>query len=188
MKHLKVWAVLGEDAGLGLAAVKYLISKDQIVIALSEGASPHPFFEEPLANLFLIDISKVGMPAVNNILQSIGAQYGAIDFIINNGNYNIFRDAQTMTVKEVQWAITKEIDRSIEMIQILLPYLSRDPKGRLINVPPQLCLVSVADRKVADNLGAAMELFLGALQIKLQALDCTLIFLKPNDRLTDLSI
>lgn len=185
MKHIKVWAVLGEDGGLGLAAIKYLISKKQIVIVLTDiNRTRHPFFGSTYPNLFFVNKRHSNDLAVRIMLKRIKLRYGAVDCIINNGNFRIFDNAELQTREELMESLSRAVDRTENLISTLSPYLRREPKASLINIPPQLCLATIKDPQAAQRLSAAMTSFLGLLELRLRVLDCELSFLHPDTGLT----
>ncbi|WP_158798791.1 SDR family NAD(P)-dependent oxidoreductase [Pedobacter sp. L105] len=187
MKRSKVWVVLGAAEGLGYAAVKYLTANRQTVIAVADTCNAI-FFDCCSEHLYLIhpDISdKVELTAA---FKTAGINYGSIDYIINNGNYRLFHNAQLKTDQEVEKTIQSGAISTIDLITGMLPYLRKKPQGNIINIPPQLCLASVPDPLIALNLAAAMELFLKRLHQGLQTLDCGLKFLEPGERLTGFKV
>jgi hypothetical protein len=105
----------------------------------------------------------------------MAARCGAVDFIINNSNYGLFSQKQP--------DITGSIATTMALLKGLTPYLRREPKGSIINIPPQLCLATLADPLEGDKLLQAMELFLNQLHRELLTLDCHLRFLEPGERL-----
>ena len=85
MKSEKNWLIAGASFGLGLAAVKYLLSRKQIVIALVRDAKS--FKTELIANplLEVIILDPASEAEVTWMCEKIGAKYGLIDKLINNG-------------------------------------------------------------------------------------------------------
>ncbi len=172
MKSTKLWVVLGAADGLGFAAVKYLVSTDQVVIAFTnQQSSQQPFFQHPPANLQVIDTDLSRIIPIKKALKTATASYGAIDHIINNADYNLFTDSKI--------TIPTNNTPTFKLIKALLPFLHKGPKGSLINLPPQLCLATIPDKNHADRLSSAMETYLENWHKELQDLDCRLTFLQP---------
>ena len=186
MNNSKVWLVMGAGDGLGAVAVKYLVAKKQIVVALiiNDGTF-HPFYEHEAENLHTITVEAFDIIAVKKILENITAKYGWIDFIINNSNYQLFNRLKDKEYSQIKEEIPANISATIGMIKTLLPYLNQEPMGHIINIPPQLCLATLPGRSDAELLSLSMDLFLKNLHNELQNLDCKLSFLNPGERLQE---
>ena len=186
MDKSKVWLVIGAGDGLGATAIKYLVAKKQIVVALiiNDGTF-HPFYEHEAENLHTITVEAFDIIAVKKILENITAKYGWIDFIINNSNYQLFNRLKDKEYSQIKEEIPANISATIGMIKTLLPYLNQEPMGHIINIPPQLCLATLPGRSDAELLSLSMDLFLKNLHNELQNLDCKLSFLNPGERLQE---
>jgi len=90
-----------------------------------------------------------------------------------------------MEYVQIKDEIPANISATIGMIKTLLPYLNREPMGRIINVPPQFCLAMLPDGSDAELLSLFMELFLRNLYSELSNLDCKISFLNPDERLQE---
>jgi len=90
VKTGKKWLVAGASHGLGLAAVKYLLTKGQRVISLV-GDTRH-FSVELLANtqLEIIVLNPACENEVLRMCENIGAKYGRIDKMVNNAGATSF--------------------------------------------------------------------------------------------------
>ncbi|GLU55229.1 hypothetical protein Dfri01_46900 [Dyadobacter frigoris] len=189
MNNPKVWAVLGAMDGLGSAAIKYLVTSRQIVIAFVNKDFPgNTLFDKEPENLYIIPLEAVSEKKIKNALTALISKYGAIDFIINNSNYKLFNDSIAMTSEEIESVISTDVSITITLLKAIIPYLRKEPKGSLINIPPQLCLAIVADKTAAERLACAMEYFLKTLQVELMDLDCNLSFLQPGERFANFAM
>ena len=180
MKTSKVWLIVGAKHGLGPAAIKYLLSKKQVVVALLINENtPHLFFENTPSNLHVINIDTTDTVELDIVLKN---GIGQIDYIINNSNYQLFHNAEYKTFTEIRDEAIKSIADTITLIRSLLPYLRKKTKGRLINIPPQLCLATLPGNADAVVLSSSMEFFLNELHQELKALNYPLTFLEPGER------
>jgi len=186
MNNSKVWLVIGAGDGLGATAIKYLVAKKQIVVALIINYDALPeFYDHEPENLYTINMDAFDILAIKEILGKIVTQYGWIDFIINNSNYQLFNRLKDEEYTRIKEEIPANISATIRMIKTLLPYLNKEPMGHIINVPPELCLATVPGRSDAELLSLSMDLFLKNLHNELQNLDCKLSFLNPGERLQE---
>jgi NADP-dependent 3-hydroxy acid dehydrogenase YdfG len=181
MKKANVWLILGGSEGLGFAAVKYLAANRQSVIAvMDEAKSAHcP------DNLSVISSNTQNLP---NAIKALGFEHGSIDYIINNSNYKLFDQFTPGFEQHIETAVDAGLENTKAIMDSLLPFLRKYPRGNVINVPPQLCLMSVPEPAVADKLAGAMAEFLKILRQELEKLDCKLTFLEPGQRLADFTV
>ena len=89
MRNTKVWLILGALDGLGYAAAKYLLLKEQIVIAICDSRPDHKF-ETVGGNLIQLYIDPLSDWQIDKDIKDITMQYGSLDFIINNSNHQLF--------------------------------------------------------------------------------------------------
>lgn len=178
METGKVWVITGAGEGLGPAAVKYLLARKQRVIALVQYPGQQQLFAGGDAAL-LINITGIGntFPAA---LKNAVAGFGAVDFLINNANYHLFREPLPNSAGMLQ-RIDNGIQSTLAQVKLLLPYLQQSPDGSIINLPPQLCLAMVNDAAAAALLSQSMNLFLHRLRSELQTFNCKLSFLLPGE-------
>jgi short-subunit dehydrogenase len=189
MKNPKVWVIVGATDGLGPAAVRYLVSKKQRVIALlinDNGMSP--FYEDVPGNLQVVHIDTSDLQSLRETIAIAAGKHGLVDFIINNSNYRLFNGAGYKECAQLQNGIVASITETTALLKELLPYLHKYPQGSIINIPPQLCLATIKDKSNADRVSSEMGTFLKALHKELQSLNCPLTFLEPGERLTDFSV
>ena len=186
MNNSKVWLVIGAKDGLGAAAIKYLVAKKQIVVALIINDNVlNQFYDHEPENLHTINIEAFNIITIEETLDKITAKYGWIDFIINNSNYQFFNRLKYREYIQIKEEISVNISATMGMIKTLLPYLNKEPMGHIINIPPQLCLATLPGRSNAELLSLYLDLFLKNMHAELLNLDCRLSFLKPGERLPE---
>jgi hypothetical protein len=110
MKKNKLWAIAGASAGLGPATIKYLLSRQQTVIALTcDGQAEKELLDLPSAGLEIAAISLAEKMVSCNCLRELTDRYGPIHTLIDNY-------------------------RSIPMTELILPYLDKQ-EGRIVLAP-----------------------------------------------------
>ncbi|KQM77928.1 hypothetical protein ASE74_16140 [Pedobacter sp. Leaf216] len=84
-RHRKIWLVIGGIEGLGLASIKYILSKDAVVIALTPDTQ---LFRESTKlshpNLHLIAYTNTERKTLSEVLTNTYEQFGPIDYYINH--------------------------------------------------------------------------------------------------------
>jgi NAD(P)-dependent dehydrogenase (short-subunit alcohol dehydrogenase family) len=110
MKTNKLWAVAGASVGLGLATVKYLLSREQIVIAFTcDGKRPASLDEISSANLTITPISLLETADADRCLRELTDRLGPIHTLVDN------------------------VD-NIALVRLILPYMCPE-HGRVIVTP-----------------------------------------------------
>jgi len=152
MNDAKKWLVLGADDGLAPAAVRYLLEKHQQVISVK---------------------SYAGLTNLSNIIGDYN-EHSHVDYIINNLNYRLLNDNAKNVASAVKTTTT--------ILKGLVPILTKNPGGLIINLPPQLCLSTLTDPTSEAYLLKQMNLFLTCLKLELDKLDCAVRFIEPGER------
>ena len=140
MKTGKKWLIAGASHGLGLAAVKYLLTKGQRVISLV--ADTRHLSVEMLNNpqLEIIVLNPASENEVLRMCENLFAKYGQIDKMVNNAGATRF------------------------MIQHILPLMQGN--GHFIELLPGCGPASIADstteHAVRYGVGLSEDLFLQA--------------------------
>jgi NADP-dependent 3-hydroxy acid dehydrogenase YdfG len=87
METTKIWLVTGASQGLGLLTVKYLLSKDQTVIATTRDKNKFDPAISSNPNLEIISLDLTSEGEVKNSINKIVEKYGRIDVLINNAGH-----------------------------------------------------------------------------------------------------
>jgi hypothetical protein len=140
-----------------------------VVLGATEGLGPAAVKYLQAAQQIVLPVDKLDLPYLD-----MTGRY--VDFIINNSNYNLFSIAEP--------DITGNIERTKLLLNAFISYLKRD--GIINNIPPQLCLSTLADQSKGPGMLRTMDEFLKALQQELEALHCNLRFLEPGERFVQL--
>jgi len=180
MNTNKIWAITGAGEGLGLAAVKFLTTRQQRVIALVDNSAQQQILSrEDNSFLQIINTRQLAQGDPHSILHPQLMFFGALHGIINNAHHSLFHDPPPSTVRLFK-RMDEAIANNVALIKMLQPYLKPPPEGCLINLPPQLCLATIQDQAIANLLSATMTVFLNQLRGELEALGCGLHFLLPG--------
>jgi NADP-dependent 3-hydroxy acid dehydrogenase YdfG len=158
MKKSKVWAVLGASEGLGPATIKYLLSRDQPVIALAHG----------------------NPAGLCDALNAFTSRHGLIDILIDNLAYGLIDGLEKTTAAHVEAQIEKNLLETLYTIKLVLPYMASCPEGQIIGMPPKPCVLMDSGEPVYDERADAVERYCTQLQKKLLTLDDKITYLAPK--------
>lgn len=134
MKNQKVWIVTGASQGLGLATVKYLLSKDQQVIATTRDKKK---FNESLSkeiNLRIIGLDLTNEQEVSNAINLIAKDYGRIDVLINNAGYGFLGAVEEASQPEIEKIMEVNVYSQLRMVRHVLPHMRKAKSGHIINL------------------------------------------------------
>jgi hypothetical protein len=151
MKRVKAWAVLGAAKGLGPVTIKYLLSRNQAVLAV-----------EDVDPMRLCDALKV-----------FTGCHGPIDILIDNLAYNLVDDLTKTTSFEVQ--IGKSLRETLDAVRLILPYMGSGKK--VVSIPPKPCLLMDSGEPVYDERSDAVQLYCNRLKKELLILDNKIAYL-----------
>ncbi|UFH57271.1 SDR family NAD(P)-dependent oxidoreductase [Spirosoma sp. KNUC1025] len=132
METEKKWLVTGAAHGLGLATIKYLLSRQQMVIAIAEDTTrlDQDLPDNPLLDTILLDPTNEAQLA--QLSDYLSVKYGMIDRLVNT----------TST--------------ALRLIHYLLPLIRTNDKGHLIDfsiTPSYNESLSVMIRRKAAAMG-----------------------------------
>lgn len=162
MKPLKVWAVLGASQGLGPATIKYLLSRDQAVIALTH--------DDP-----------------GNLCESLNDftdRHGQIDILIDNFAYGLVDALEKTAGAPFEAQIEKRLKETLYIIKLILPYMAPYPHGQIIGMPPKPCTLLDSGEPVYDERADAVEQYRSRLEKRLLTLDDKISYLAPKGNRT----
>jgi D-arabinose 1-dehydrogenase-like Zn-dependent alcohol dehydrogenase len=114
MERRKIWLITGVSNGLGLATVKYLVSKKQAVIAIVSDTENlnQDLLTNPLLDVILLDTTNETQLA--QVTDYLGSTYGQIDLLVN------------------------PVGETLSLTRSLLPLIRKDGKGHLIDFSSRL--------------------------------------------------
>ncbi len=158
MKRIKVWAVLGATEGLGPATIKYLLSRDQAVIALTH--------DDPTR--------------LCDSLKSFTGRHGPIDMLIDNLAYGLIDGLEKASAARLEVQIEKNLHETLDLLKLILPYMVPCPEGQIISMPPKPCLFMDSGEPVYDERADAVEQYCSRLEKELLILDDKITYLAPK--------
>lgn len=182
MKNGKVWMVIGASEGLGPAAVRYLLSKHQTIIAVLKDTSVA--LEMPADNsgiLYLVYFTDSGDSSFISIITGIIALHGKIDFLINNLGYRMLDNIKANDPDKAKNIIEAAVLENGSLIRSVLLFFKKEPGSRLINLPPRFCAMEECDAKRKIFVESARDTYMCALKEALSSLEVDTEFTEPGD-------
>lgn len=180
MENTKVWLVTGASQGLGLATVKYLLTRGHTVIATTRGSSK---FDHSIAghqNLEVLSLDLTSEVAVSSAVSQIAAKYGRIDVLINNAGYGFLGAVEEATSAEIDQIMSVNVSAVLRMVRHVLPYMRSARKGHIINLSSIAGIVSAPGFGIYNASKYAVEGFTEAMSHELKDLGIQVTLIEPG--------
>jgi short-subunit dehydrogenase len=180
MKKNKIWLITGASKGIGFAAVKYLLSKNQRVIATTRNAS---LFDKTIAKnpkLEVINLDLTDEVAVKNAIDHITEKYGAIDILINNAGYGFVGAIEEASETEVANVLAINVEATLRVTRYVLPIMRKARQGHIINLSSASGLVSSPGFGIYNASKYAVEGFSEALHHEVKDLGIKVTIIEPG--------
>lgn len=134
MKNNKIWLITGASQGIGFAAVRYLLARNQTVIATTRNADS--FDKEVIKNpkLEVISLDLTNETAVENAINYVAEKYGTIDLLINNAGYGFVGAIEEADEIDITKVLSINVEATLRMTRHVLPIMRKAGSGHIINL------------------------------------------------------
>lgn len=180
MNNQKVWLITGTSQGLGLAAVKYLLSRGQIVIATTRNADKFDAELKKNEHLEVISLDLTSETEVKNTVEMVAAKYGRIDMLINNAGYGFAGAIEEASQEEIARVMAINVEANLRMTRYVLPVMRQAGSGHIINLSSASGLVSAAGFGIYNSAKYAVEGFSEALYHEVKDLGIKVTIIEPG--------
>jgi short-subunit dehydrogenase len=180
MNNQKIWLIICASQGLGLATVKYLLSRAQTVIAITRDAEK---FDTELCkhiNLEVISLDLTSEIAVKNAIALIAAKYGRIDILINNAGYGFAGAIEDVSEAEITEVLTINVAATLRVNRYVLPVMRNAGCGHIINLSSAPGLIGAAGFGIYNAAKYAIERFSEALYHEVKHLNIKVTIIEPG--------
>jgi 3-oxoacyl-[acyl-carrier protein] reductase len=187
MKKIKVWIITGALEGLGPAAIKYLLAKKQIVLAiLLPGQIPAPLIGHPFEELHILHIDPANESDAQRLMDDTIKSCGTIDILINNSCYELVDMLQqSNSQQDMENTVCEKLNGTLLIVKLILPFMKAGFNGHIINLPPKPCIDNTIGEVFYNDLQLALDNFSDNLQAELSTLDKKLTRIECGDRFID---
>lgn len=180
MNTKKTWLITGASQGLGLATVKYLLSREQQVIATTRDADKFDPELRKRPGLEVISLDLTSEIAVQNTIELIAAKYGRIDMLINNAGYGFAGAIEEASEAEVAKVLAINVEATLRMIRYVLPVMRQAGSGHIINLSSNAGLVSTPGFGIYNASKYAVEGLSEALYHEVKDLGIKVTLIEPG--------
>ncbi len=132
---IKVVVITGAGSGLGASLAKKYSDLGCHVCLLGRTSSNLNRTAEGLINSHSIyEVDVTSKSAVTKILDSIEAEIGAIDLLINNAGLGVFDLSENIKEESVHDMVDINLKGTIFCTQVVLPHMKKRNQGIIVNV------------------------------------------------------
>lgn len=134
----KIVVITGASRGLGRhLAIEFAQAGAQVIAVarnqteLQQLAQDHSGIDPRSLDLRQAD-------SIRELIQSLEAQYGHIDFLINNAGWGLYKDFDQQTSDEITDQITVNFTALVQLSHAVLPKMKQRKTGHILNIGSDL--------------------------------------------------
>ena len=181
----KVILITGASSGLGKAAAEYLAEKGFIVYGTSRKtpvtchqACSEPAKESPVTMLQM-DVTKP--ESVQAAVQTIIAEHGRIDAVVNNAGMGIGGALELATPEEIALQMNTNFMGTVNVCNAVIPHLRRAGGGKIINLSSIGGVMGIPFQGFYSASKFAIEGYSETLSLELQPFKIKVVLVEPGD-------
>jgi len=181
MEQRKIWIITDASQGLGLATVKYLLSRHQQVIATTTNKAD--FFRKTglrHPDLDVIGLNLSSETDVEKAIARIHRTYGRIDVLINNAGAAYLGAVEEASQEDISEMFEINVFSSMRMIRHVLPYMRKVRSGHIFNLSPIGGITASPGLGIYNATKSAVEGFSKALHAELAELGIKVTIIEPG--------
>lgn len=130
MSTKKVILITGASAGIGRVTAEYLARQGYIVY----GTSRHPEQAKPLPGVQFLPLDLGSTDSVKSCIQTIVAQTGRLDVLMNNAGYLLVGPSEEVTLEEAKAHLETHLFGTMRTVKAALPIMREQGGGQIINI------------------------------------------------------
>ncbi len=176
----KVVLVTGASSGIGLAIATYLAKKGNKVYGGSRTAPQNSDFYS-----LKIDVTKD--ESVEKAINSIIANEGRIDVLINNAGVGSAGAVETTPIADVQKSFDVNFYGVLRVTQMVLPHMREQNYGRIINMSTLGSMIGLPFRAFYSSSKGAMDLVTETLRMEVERFGIQACTIHPGEVMTDIA-
>ena len=177
-KTSKVALVTGGSSGMGKDFAKALLKEGYVVYTVARRLEQMDDLKQLGAFTLKMDITDE--QDVRQVVDTIKAQHGHVDVLINNAGFGLYGAMEDITIDEARYQFEVNIFGLATITQMLLPGMREQRSGKIINI-------SSVGGKVYTPLGSwyhatkhALEGWSDSLRLELKQFNIDVVVIEPG--------
>lgn len=179
----KVVLITGGSSGIGKAVAIYLTEKGYVVYGTSR--NPNRITEELPFKLIALDVANPD--SIHKAAQTIIANEGRIDVLINNAGVGITGPIEETPDEEIKKAFQTNVFGPIDVIKSVLPQMRKQQSGLIINVTSIAGYMGLPYRGIYSATKGALELITEAFRMEIKSFNIQMTNIAPGDFATNIA-
>ncbi|KAL7626348.1 hypothetical protein AAE478_003120 [Parahypoxylon ruwenzoriense] len=187
MAESQVWLITGASRGLGLEMAKAALRTGHRVVACYRNKAniASSFAEVEALGGTWLQLDVAGKD-VESQIQSVIAQYGRVDVLVNNAGYAIFGSTEETSIDLVDTIFKTNFVGALRTIQTVLPSMRSRRSGTIVNISSSNALEPVPGLGIYSATKLALEGMTEALQQEVASFKIRTLLVEPGLMATDI--
>lgn len=139
----KTWFITGTSQGIGLVLVKQLLAQGYNVVATARNVDSVKKAVGSLSDQFLpLQVNLINEESVKEAVNSAIAQFGSIEYLVNNAGYGLIGGIEESSDLEVRANFDVNVFGLLNVTRAVLPHMRAEKFGHIINLSSVFGLIA----------------------------------------------
>lgn len=177
----KTWFITGTSQGIGLILVKQLLEKGYNVAATARNVEALKKAVGISSPQFLpLEVNLVNEKSVSQAIETTIAQFGSIEYLVNNAGYGLIGGIEESSDAEVRANFDVNVFGLLNVTRAVLPYMRKAKFGHIINLSSVFGLVAGAGWGIYCGTKFAVEGLSEALAQEVKPFGINVTIIEPG--------
>ncbi|MCB0686766.1 MAG: SDR family oxidoreductase [Saprospiraceae bacterium] len=172
--------VTGASGGIGQSVAEYLAQQGYIVYGTSRKS------QVPGSNFQWIRLDVTNRQDVEDVIDSIIAQEGKLDVLINNAGIGMISSLEEAPSANVKQVMETNFGGVLHLTQAVLPHMRKRRSGKIINISSIAGLIGLPYRSIYSASKFAVEGLTEAVRAEVQKFNIQVCTVQPGSIRTDI--
>ncbi|MEO6174751.1 MAG: oxidoreductase [Flavobacterium circumlabens] len=177
----KTWFITGTSQGIGLILVKQLLEQGYNVAATARNAETlKKAVGSSSLQFFPLQVDLVDEKSVKQAVETTVAQFGSIDYLVNNAGYGLIGGIEESSDAEVRANFDVNVFGLLNVTRAILPYMRQKKLGHIINISSVFGLLAGAGWGIYCSTKFAVEAISEALVQEVKPFGIKVTLIEPG--------
>jgi len=174
----KVLVITGATSGIGYQTALLFIRKGWAVYACGRNREKLEILGEKGAVVSAFDLAD--RPSARAFMENVLEREGAVDLLVNNAGYGLYGSVEDVSPEEARHQFEINLFAAAGMIQLCLPSMRRQRRGRIVNISSMAGVISFPMGSWYHASKFALEGFSDCLRQEIAPFGIRVILLEPG--------